>query len=122
MSSRRKPYSEHVREARRLLQDARLLIVGGESRPQSIRNLEEAFGCMVRHETPGPHSSLSRLGPAVASSTAVLLLIRWSSHHHGQQLKAMCRQAGCPLVLLPAGYGVEQVADAVLKQASHCLN
>jgi hypothetical protein len=51
---------------------------------------------------------------------AVLLLIRWSSHSFGK-VKSLCDRHGKPLIRLPGGYNPNQIAAAILAQASNRL-
>ena len=50
----------------------------------------------------------------------VLLAIRWSSHSFGD-VKRFCDDHGKPMVRLPGGYGVNQVAAQILAQCGERL-
>lgn len=111
-------WSGVVDAAREKVAGQTLLIVGGQDRPDSMANIERALACRVLHECPGPHASLRYLADTVRGVGIVLLLIRFASHSFKPQLTRFCRAADTPLVIVPAGYGVEQVATAIMDQAS----
>jgi hypothetical protein len=109
-----------VAEASRLLKGKCALMVGGVRRPESHEALKAAFGLeeLVWFETR-EHESIDVFEPYVARPEValVLLAIRWSSHSFGD-VKRFCDDHGKPMVRLPGGYGVNQVAAQILAQGS----
>lgn len=46
----------------------------------------------------------------------VILMTRWRSHRDGPAARALCKELGIPLVELPAGYNLRQVAHQIVQQ------
>ena len=115
--------SPEVQKVASLLAGKSLLMIGGDERPEARLALERAFG-LNRLDWIGTvkHESFHNFEPYVARPdvAAVLLLIRWVSHSFGE-LKGVCERHGKPLVKLPGGYNPNQVAAAILGQASRRL-
>jgi hypothetical protein len=115
--------SPSVAEVRKLLAGKVLLLIGGERRPQHQELLRRSFGLAeVIWPDAAHHMSVETFGPAVARPEValVLLAIRWSSHAFGD-VKHMCDAHGKPLVRLPGGYNVNQVASQILEQCGDRL-
>lgn len=118
--SKKQTHSADVERVRQLLGGTTLVLIGGCRRPQSQRNLEEAFDLKeLRWVSTTPHQSLDEFEPHIANAgvAVVLLAIRWTSHSFGG-VKEICDRHGKCLVRLPAGYGVNTVASEVLRQCS----
>jgi predicted dinucleotide-binding enzyme len=100
-----------------------VVLIGGSRRPSSQETLKAAFGLneLLWIETR-EHQSLEGFEPYVARPdvAVVLLAIRWSSHSFGE-VKQYCDRYGKPLVRLPGGYNVNQVARQLLSQCSDRL-
>ena len=115
--------SREVSEAARLLNGRSLVLIGGEKRPGACQALKAALGLrdLLWVETRA-HESIAGFEPFVARSdvAAVLLAIRWSSHSYGD-VKTFCDKHGKPLVRLPGGYNVNQVAAQMMRQCSERL-
>jgi hypothetical protein len=110
--------TDEVRRVADYLRGRKVVLIGGEARPNARAALEQAFGldelvwvATRAHQTP------SSFEPIVArpDTALVLLAIRWSSHSFGV-VKAMCDRYGRPFVRLPAGYNPEQVARQIVLQ------
>jgi hypothetical protein len=118
-----KPPTEEVREAARRLNDRSLVIIGGDRRDGASKAIKEAFGLkdLLWIETR-EHESFADFEPFVARSdvAAVLLAIRWASHSYGE-VKEFCDRYEKPLVRLPGGYGLNQVAAQIMAQCSERL-
>ena len=84
---------------------------------EQVLGLKELLWLEVRE-----HSSYYAFEPEIARPdvVAVLLAIRWSSHSFGD-VKKFCERHGKPLVRLPSGYGVNQVAAQILSQCGDQL-
>jgi hypothetical protein len=113
-------YSTHdILAVRNALRGKRIVMIGGDERPQRKKAIIEAFElselewvATKPHET---HDSLT--GPIRDHDTAlVLLLIRWSSHSYGE-MRDVCAEFEKPLVRLPAGYNPAMIAREVIEQA-----
>jgi hypothetical protein len=46
----------------------------------------------------------------------VMIMTRWRSHAHGPAARELCRALGIPLVELPGGYNLRQVAHRIVEQ------
>ena len=111
-------FGPDVAEVARLLRGRRVVLIGGEPRPQAKAALERAFGLDELTWLSAPaHSSYYHFEPAVArpDTAVILLMIRWSSHSFGE-VKSICDRHGKPLVRLPGGYNPAQVAFQILQQ------
>jgi hypothetical protein len=113
-----------VREAARLLSGRSIVLIGGLRRPEAQRSLKSALGLveLVWVETK-EHQSIAPFEPIIARPEValVLLAIRWSSHAFGE-VRRYCDRHGKPLVRLPGGYSVNQVAAQILAQSSGHLS
>ena len=95
-----------------------MLIVGGQRRRYSQENLVNAFGLRELgwiHVSPERPLSTFESTIARPDVVAVLYAARWSTQNF-QGLKAVCEQYGKPVVRLPGGYGVNEVAAHILAQ------
>jgi hypothetical protein len=114
------PDAPCVEEARRLLCDTKVVLIGGDMRPDAKRRIEEALGLKeliwVRSKV---HASVEEFRPAISRSdvSLALLAIRWSSHSF-VEVKEFCEVSGKPLVWLAGGYNPNQVAHQIMQQAS----
>lgn len=102
-----------------------MVIIGGEPRPDAIARIEDAFE-LERAEWPalvehGPGTPM-RAPIERAETACVLVLIKLCGHLHAEEAAACAKAAGIPCVNLTAGYNPEQIADAVLRQASEKLS
>ena len=101
-----------------------LVLIGAEGRREATEAIERAFGLSrVEWVATSEHESYRGFEPSIARSdvAAVLLLIRWSSHSFSE-VKVICDRHGKPLVRLPGGYNPNQIAAAILSQASDRLS
>ena len=112
--------TREVAEVARLLRGREVVLIGGKPRHDAQAALHGAFRLeeLVWIETK-EHESMERFGPYLVRPgvALVLLAIRWSSHSFGD-LKRLCERHGKPMVRLPGGYGVNQVAAQILSQCS----
>jgi len=112
--------SEQVLEAAKLLAGRALVLIGGDRRPAAAEALKSAFQLNELYWIDTEeHKSVTRFEPFVARPevAAVLLAIRWSSHAYGD-VSEFCETYGKPLVRLPGGYNVNQVAAQIMQQCS----
>jgi hypothetical protein len=107
-----------VERAREALKDGTMVIIGGDCRQESRRAIMRAFQLKeVNWIETRPHETSTQFEPAVARPEvrAVLLAIRWSSHSYGD-VKSYCDRHDKPLVRLPRGYGINQIAHEICQQ------
>ncbi|MCC5822432.1 MAG: hypothetical protein LAT64_06835 [Phycisphaerales bacterium] len=118
-------WSRRVLEARELLRDGGIVIIGGEVRQDAIDRVRDAFEpsgvewvSLTEHGTGEPmRAPIQR-----ADTRVVLVLIRLAGHLHAEEARAYAREAGKACVLLPAGYNPEQIAERVMEQAERQLS
>jgi hypothetical protein len=114
------PAESHITDVADLLRDTTIVLIGGDSRPRVAQTIEETFELreLIWCDTR-PHQSYLTLEPAIARPDVVLVVpaIRWASHDLGA-VRTLCEQYNTPLVRLPGGYNVAQLAHQVLQQAS----
>jgi hypothetical protein len=112
-----------VKEVARLLEGRSVVLIGGARRREAQATMRRALGLkeLIWIETK-EHQSIESFEPVIARAEValVLLAIRWSSHAFGD-LRQFCVRHGKPLVRLPGGYGLHQVAAQVLAQCSDLL-
>lgn len=95
----------------------RALLIGGEVREDSRKKLETAFrfGQLDWIGTEFKRNNLQRAKQRIQSGTVdlVLILRRFIGHDAGEVLVPAAKAAAIPFVYVPAGYGPEQVAQAM---------
>lgn len=106
-----------------LLRDRTVVFIGGDRRPYMADAIEEAFDLaeLVWCNTQEGQSYLT-MQPYIARPEVclVILAIRWASHNLSE-VSTFCDRYNKPLVRLPAGYNVSQIAHQVLQQAGERL-
>jgi hypothetical protein len=113
-----------VLETARLLKGRSLVLVGGDRRESAEQALVEALGLKSVHwVSTQDQDGLESLESAASQADValVLLAIRWSSHSYGD-VKAICEKHQKPLVRLPGGFSVNQVASQVMAQTGGRLD
>lgn len=121
---RPREWSERVVAVREMLVDRRMVVIGGEPRPDAIARMRDAFGVrevdwvrLTEHGTGEPmRAPIQR-----AETSVVVVIIKLAGHLHADEARAYASEAGKPCVSLPGGYNPEQIADAILQQASDRL-
>ncbi len=107
-----------VQKVAAFLSGSQVVIIGGDCRHEARRSMISAFGLADLNwiETRA-HQTSSQFESAVARDNVklVLLAIRWSSHSFGD-VKTFCDRYSKPLVRLPRGYGVNQMAVEICNQ------
>jgi hypothetical protein len=115
--------SADVKEVARLLAGRSIVLIGGNRRREAQESLKRVLGLkdLVWIETR-EHQSINGFEPVIARPDValVLLAIRWSSHAFGD-VKQFCDRYQKPLVRLPGGYNLNQVAAQILLQCSDQL-
>lgn len=112
-----------VKEVARLLEGRSIVLIGGARRPEAQATLRRALRLkdLIWIETR-EHQSIESFEAVIARPEValVLLAIRWSSHSFGD-VRQFCIRHGKPLVRLPGGYGLHQVAAQIISQCSELL-
>ncbi len=116
-------YSPEVLRVREALAGHRVVIIGGDVRPNRKRAIEQAFGLAeLDWVATRPHSSQENILPAISRDNValVVLLIRWASHCYGDY-RNVCVEQGKPFIRLPSGYGPNMIAAACIQQVGRQL-
>ncbi len=113
-----------VEQVADLLRNTSVVLIGGDERPLVRQTIEEAFDLreLIWCDTR-PHRSHLVVEPFIARAevSVVLLAIRWASHGLGA-VREFCERHNKPLVRLPAGYSINQIAHHIWEQASERLS
>lgn len=117
-------WSDRVREVRSLLAGGVVVMIGGQPRNDAIDRIKDAFDLEVltwvrlaEHGTGQPMRA-----PIYRPETRlVLVLVKLTGHLQVEEAGTHAKAADKPLVMLKAGYNPEQIAEAVLQQASEQL-
>lgn len=117
--------SATVHQARSLLRGGRIVLIGGEPRADVIARLRGGLNLaevdwvpLVEH---GPGTPM-RAPIRRADTVLVAVILKLTGHLHAEEARDYANEVNKPCVLLPAGYGVEQIARAVVEQASERLS
>lgn len=117
-------WSDRVLEVRELLRGGRVVLIGGEKRPDAADRIISAFELdaldwvsITEHASSEPMRA-----PIFRDDTRlVIVLVKLSGHQHIDDATRYAREADLPLVRMPAGYNPEQIAEQVLTQAGDRL-
>ncbi|MCR9209035.1 MAG: hypothetical protein NXI28_12450 [bacterium] len=114
-------YPPEVKTAAMLLKGKKVALIGGDAREHTKVALESALE-LKELLWAERGTSVSSLAPYVARPevAAVLLAIRWSPHSYGD-VKKFCDRYEKPLVWLPGGMSVTQVAFQIMTQCGDRL-
>jgi hypothetical protein len=114
-----------VEQVAALLRGRVLVVVGGVPQVGHAEKLRKAFELSaVSWPATNEHApDVAALEPEIARAdvAAVVLLIRWIRHAMND-LDEVCRRHDKPLVRMPGGYNVNQIAANVLAQVSKRLD
>ncbi|MFN7022452.1 MAG: hypothetical protein ACK4WH_14140, partial [Phycisphaerales bacterium] len=114
-------YSPAVARVRAALRGSTVVVIGGKDISHQRERLAEAFGLAeVVWAEQNEHATSAPFEAPIArpQTRLVLALVKLAGHQHIDDARRWCRQYGKPLVMIPAGFNPEQVAAAVLEQAS----
>jgi hypothetical protein len=112
-----------VRAVREVLRGKRLVIVGGDERPDKAAKIREAFELgELKWVATREHQSPEKVVPSInhSDTSVVLLLTRWCGHSHGQ-LKAVCDRQRTPFVQIPGGCNPRMLAYQIRHQVGEQL-
>lgn len=116
--------SAEVQRCRDLLEGKRVVMIGGDVREPARGKIEAALGLKAFDwvETNEKHQSVSDFETHIARPdvAVVLLGIRWSRHAYGG-VKSLCAKHATPMVWVPGGYNVNQLAHQIVVQSSDRL-
>ena len=108
-----------VAKARQRVAGRSAVLIGGQpSEPHRLR-LQDGLGLSslewVRVEH---HQSFDAAARAIARPGVdlVLIMTRWRSHRDGPAARALCKERAIPLIELPTGYNLRQVAHQLVAQ------
>ncbi len=111
------PVSPDVPKARQLLGGQRILLIGGQQRSTSQKRLIKGFALKdLVWLTVKPKQALIPFTKANLKDYGTVLLSLRFAGHLLDQAKEFCERTHTPLVLLPAGYNMNQIADQILRQ------
>lgn len=114
-----------IEQVAALLRGRALVVVGGVPQPAHREKLRKAFELSeVSWPATNEHApDVAALEPEIARAdvAAVILLIRWIRHAMND-LADTCKRHDKPLVRVPGGYNVNQIAANVLAQVSKRLD
>lgn len=116
-------WNSRVAEVRPFFEGGRIVIVGGEPRPEAIKRFEDAFGATVDWVELTEHGSGARMQAPIdrPDTRVVLVLIKLTGHLHADQAREYARSAGVPSVNMEAGYNPNMVAEQVMSQVGERL-
>ena len=116
--------SEAIQSISELIAGRTVVLIGGDCQLERKAELEKAFNLteLIWIETTRS-TSVCTFEPYVSRPEValVLLAIRWASHRFGD-VQDYCDKYGKPLVRLPNGLGVNQIAAQIMDQCSKRLN
>jgi hypothetical protein len=115
--------SEEVATVRQLLSGRRMAMVGGVVRPRARERIERAFGLAHLEWIPASKRDRVRdLEPLIRGANVLVLVTSIIGHKHNE-LRPVCAELGIPWVQTTkgSGYGVNQLAHAIMQQASKRL-
>ena len=118
-------WSDQVRRVREMLAGHSVVVIGGERRIEQAQRMQDAFDLLeVKWVRLSEHGSAEPMRAPIAQSDTrlVIVLLKLAGHHHAEEAVAQARAAGKPVITLRAGYSPEQIADAVVQQASRQLS
>lgn len=118
-------WSERVLRVRDLLRGRRMVVIGGERRADAVERMVDAFALdgVDWVSLPEHGSGAPMRAPIFRAETAIVVaLIRLAGHLHVDEARECAAAAGKPCVSAPAGYNPEQLAEAILTQASGQLS
>jgi hypothetical protein len=112
--------NDAVARVRGWLAGKSIVVLGGVRRPYQIGRVERAFGVEARWMELREHGSGERLRAPIEHPDTVLvvILIRLAGHLHVDQARETARRCGKRCVNVPAGFGNNQIAQAILDQCS----
>jgi len=116
--------SADVSALRPLIAGQKMLLIGGIPKQETRQRLEQRLGLgELEWLETREHESSSRFEALVHHPDVklVCLLVRWSGHDHVDTIKDYCRNANKPCVLIPRGYGLNQLAHEIMSQTGDRL-
>jgi hypothetical protein len=115
--------ASEVQKVADLLRGKSMVIIGGEERHERTEEIKRSFGLAhVRWISVRHSHSYRDFSPAIeAEAVAVVVLLSRFVPESFRKCKKLCRNASVPQVSISGGYGVNQLAAAILNQAGDRL-
>jgi len=117
-------YSADVIRVAQRLRGSKVLLVGGDQRPDKLERIERAFELEELIWLPtSPHTSIERITPHIKrhAVAVVLLALRWASHVYSPHMRKACNDASVPFVRLRAGLNPNRIANEIVAQIGEQL-
>lgn len=104
-------------EVSALLDGLRLLIIGGVPRPRTRTELKERLGCAdVRWSRSEKGDRASKFERAMQKADVLIVVKNYISHEIAERARDLSRMSSLQLVVLPSGYGVDQIIHQIREQ------
>jgi hypothetical protein len=115
--------ASEVQKVADLLRGKSMVIIGGEERHERTEEIKRSFGLAhVRWISVRHSHSYRDFSPAIeAEAVAVVVLLSRFVPESFRKCKKLCKNASVPQVSISSGYGVNQLAAAILNQAGDRL-
>lgn len=115
--------ASEVQKVADLLRGKSMVIIGGEERHERTEEIKRSFGLAhVRWISVRHSHSYRDFSPAIeAEAVAVVVLLSRFVPESFRKCKKLCKNASVPQVSVSGGYGVNQLAAAILTQAGDRL-
>ena len=105
---------EYVRLA---VDKQKILILGGSSRPQVAQRLKELLGCAeVEWVDSKKGDHMSKFKSTIARTGVIMVVKKFASHEMTEKGRDWAKEYGKMFVLLPCGYGVNQIVNQMYLQ------
>ena len=102
---------------RLIVENQKVLILGGCARPQVAENLKDKLGCAdVKWADSKKGDPISKFKTQIRHTDIVVLVKNYSSHEMVDKGRDLAKEFGKMLVLLPSGYGVNKIIQQMYDQ------
>lgn len=116
----RQQYPPKVYEARAILRNGSIIIAGGDFRKDAADRIQAGFKLRELDWTHTSKTDASHVKLDMKPDLrCVVVLLRYIRHHTHDAVQAWCRGNGTPLVTVTGGYGVNQLAHAIVARLQH---
>lgn len=93
----------------------RVILVGGDERQQAVRRLERELGCTIEWVRTSDKDARLPAMPSTRNAACVVVLMKWIRHNTHRECVAWCKRHGMPVSIHWGGYGVNSIANSLLK-------
>jgi hypothetical protein len=95
----------------------KVLILGGSARPQVAEKLKAILGCVdVEWADSKKGDRLNKYKAQIAHSDILVVVKKFASHEMTERGRILAKEMGKDFVLLPGGYGVNQIIYQMYEQ------